>query len=99
MDLGWILGGSGLDLGWIWNRSGVDLGWIWDHSGMVLGWIWGGSGVALGSGSESGPDPALMELFFVIPLQIPPEFEEVGWRAGPPTGDILDPFLTSIRTL
>ena len=79
---------------WIWAGSEVDLGWIW----MDLEWIWGGSGVDLGSGSESGPDPALMELVFAIPLQIPPELGSDGWRAGPPSGHILDPFLTSIRT-
>ena len=27
---------------------------------LELGWIWGDSGMDLGSGSESGPDPALI---------------------------------------
>ena len=44
MDLGWILGVSGL----IWGGSGVDLGGfgkILGGSWVDLGWIWGGVGV------------------------------------------------------
>ena len=70
----------------------MDLGWIWLGSGMDLEWIWGGSEVDLGSGLESGPNPALIRHFFVIPLEIPPKLGRDGWRAVPPTGDILDPF-------
>ena len=43
MDLGWILGVSGL----IWGGSGVDLGgfvWILGGSWVDLGWMWGGIG-------------------------------------------------------
>ena len=39
VDLGWILGVSGLiwvDLGWIW----VDFGWILGGLGMDVGWPW-----------------------------------------------------------
>ena len=73
------------------NLNGSE--WIWAGSEVDLGWILGGSGVDLRSGLESGPNPALIRHFFVIPLQIPPEFGRAGWRARPPTEDILDPFL------
>ena len=65
---------------------------------LELGWIWGDSGMDLGSGSESGPDPALIRHFPASRLKSRRSATD-GWRAGPPTGHILDPFLTTIRTL
>ena len=56
--------------------------------------MWDGSGVDLGSGSESGPDPALIK----DPASNPAALRRDGWRAVHPTGHILDPFLTTIRT-
>ena len=80
-----------MDLEWIWDGSGVDLEWIWDGSGVDLGWIW-----------DPVRDPALIRFrsgYFHNPASNPANSRHGGWRAGPPTGDILDPFFTSIRTL
>ena len=61
----------------------LDLGWIWDRSGVDVG---------------SGSDPALIR-HFPAPRLISRRTSSDGWRAVPPTGHILDPLLTSIRTL
>ena len=86
---------SGVGLAWIWVESGMDLEWIWGGSGMDLGWIWGGSGRP---GSGPVRDPVLVRFganssYYGARAWIP------GSRAVTPCGHILDPFLTSIRTL
>ena len=55
MDLGWILGGSGVDL-WVWGESWVDLAWILGGSWAALGRILDGSWVDLEGIFVSGVD-------------------------------------------
>ena len=84
MDLAWICGGSEVDLGWIWDGSGVDLGWIWmDPVGPVLA----RSGIRFWPDSDRIPHTTALRS------------RSGRQRAVTPSGHILDPFLTSIRTL
>ena len=61
----------------------LELGWIWGDSGMDLGWIW---------------DPALARFSSGF-RGTGARGTDDGSRAVTPSGHILDPFLTSIRTL
>ena len=73
-----------MDLGWIWDGSGVDLGWIWvDPVGPVPA----RSGIRFWADSDRIPDTT------ALPRRIRDS------RAVTPSGHILDPFLTTIRTL